>query len=338
MRRLELPAGLLAATTLSSVLSWFPAGVAMAAKPAGLPGSYPARPVRVIVGSAPGGGADFLARTVAGKLSDAWGSQFVVENIATGIGGILALNTTFRAAPDGYTLQNTSGSTFQNAMFTARVEYDVRKAFTPIAQLTISPSYMAFYPGAPFRTLGDMLAHARAQPGRLNFGSSGVGSGAHLAGELLADMAGVKLTHIPYKGAGQSTIDAMGGRIEIVFGSPAAITPHVRSGKLRGIAITAARRMPAQPDVPTLDELGIKGYEYVSWIGWVGPAGVPDPIVRALNAGVNGILGASEIGKALVEEGASINPVSPEQFRRNIVDTLGLVEGIIRKTGIDLAR
>ena len=321
---------------LSFVASLEMAGTAIAAKPAGLPGNYPTRPVRVIVGSAAGGGADALARLVTGKLSESWGNQFIVENIATGVGGILALQTTHKAAPDGYTLQNTSGSTFQNATFSAKLDFDVRKVFVPIAQLTISPSYMAFNPNAPFKTMKDMIAYAKANPGKVNFGSSGIGSGAHLAGELLGDMADIKLTHIPYKGAGQSTIDAIGGRIEIVFGSPGAITPHVKTGKLRGIGVTAARRMPAQPDVPTFDELGIKGYEYVSWIGWVGPTGVPDPIVRALNAEVNKILLAPEIARVLVEDGASANPVTPEQFRKNIADALNLVEGIIKKTGISL--
>ncbi len=312
------------------------AGITHAAKPVGLPNNYPNKPVRVIVGSAPGGGADALARLVSSKISESWGNQFVVENIATGVGGILALQTTNKSAPDGYTIQNTSGSTFQNATFTARLDFDVRKAFVPIAQLTISPSYLAFYPGAPFRTMKEMITYAKANPGKVNFGSSGIGSGAHLAGELLADMADIKLTHIPYKGAGQSTIDAIGGRIELVFGSSGAITPHVKTGKLRGIGITAAKRMPAQPDVPTFDELGVKGYEYVSWIGWVGPTGVPDPIVKALNAEVNKILVAPEIAKILVEDGASASPVSPEQFRKNIVDTLALIENIIKKTGINL--
>jgi tripartite-type tricarboxylate transporter receptor subunit TctC len=197
---------------------------AHAAKPAGLPGDYPARPVRVIVGSAAGGGADALARLISGKMSEAWGAQFFVDNIATSVGGILALQTTYKSPPDGYTIQNTSGSTFQNATFQHKMDFDVRKVFAPVVQITISPQYMTLSPKAPFSTLKELIAYAKANPGVVSYGSSGVGSGAHLLGEYLSDLAGIKMTHIPYRGAGQSMVDAIAGRSRLY--SPARPQPR----------------------------------------------------------------------------------------------------------------
>jgi len=313
-------------------------GAVHAQKPSGLPGNYPSKPVRVIVGSAAGGGTDALARLLSAKLSESWGSSFYVENITSGIGGILALQVLQKSAPDGYTLMNSSGSTFQNATFQNqdKLNFDVRKAFVPIVQTTIAPQYMAFYPKAPFTTLKEMIAYAKANPEKVTFGTSGVGSGAHLLGEYISDLAGIKMSHIPYKGAGQSTVDAIGGRILVVFGSQPAITPHVNRGTLRGVGISTAKRMPLQPDTPTIAEQGLPALDYTSWQGWLGPVGIPDPIVRAINAGVNRTSEDPEVRKILLADGA--NPVSytPEQFAKNIAEALNLVDGILKKTGIKL--
>jgi len=314
--------------------------VAHAAKPAGLPGNYPNKAVRVIVGSAAGGGADALARLMTSKLSDAWGTSFYVENIATGVGGILALQTTFKSRPDGYTIQNSSGSTFQNATFQHKLEFDVRKVFTPVAQITISPQFMSLYPKAPFSNLKELVAYAKANPGKISYGSSGVGSGAHLVAEYISDLAGIKMTHVPYRGAGQSTVDAIGGRIQVVFTSPTAAGPHIARGTLKAVGITAAQRMKAQPDVPTLAEQGVPGLEtldYVSWIGWVTRTGTPKPIIDALNKAINVTISDPKVYNAIVGDGGSPVTYTPEEFGRNINKALDQVDMIVKKTGIKLA-
>lgn len=311
-------------------------GLAHAQKPQGLPGNYPTKPVRIIVGSAAGGGADALARLMAGKLSELWGSSFFVENIATSVGGILALQTTYKSAPDGYTIQNSSGSTFQNATFQHKLEFDVRKVFAPVAQITISPQYLTMYPKAPFSNLKEMIAYAKANPGKVTFGSSGVGSGAHLVGEYLSDLAGIKMTHIPYRGAGQSMVDAMAGRILLVFTSQTAATPHVKSGKLKQIGVSTGKRMELQPDVPTIAEQGVPGLHYVSWIGWVTRAGAPKPIINALNGAVNKVIKDPAVYKVMLADGSNPVTISPEEFGKNINDALNLVEDIVKKTGINL--
>jgi len=324
------------ATTLCAASLIGMVGVAQAQKPSGLPNNYPNKPVRVIVGSAPGGGADNVARMIAGKMSESWGNSFIVENIASGIGGILALQQIHKSAPDGYTISNTSGSTIQNAHFQNRVSFDVRKDLKPIVQTTIAPQYMAFYPKAPFSTFKELVAYAKAHPGEVTFGTSGVGSGSHLLGEYIADLAGIKLRHIPYKGAGQSTVDAIAGRILIVFGSQPAITPHVNRGTLRPVGISTAKRMPLQPDTPTIAEQGLPGLDYTSWQGWLGVSGIPDPIVRALNAGVNKTIQDPALMKILIAEGANPVNITPEEFGKNINDALNLVDSILKKTGIKL--
>lgn len=311
-------------------------GAAHAAKPAGLPDDYPSKPVRVIVGSAAGGGADALARLISAKMSEAWGAQFFVENIATSVGGILALQTTYKSKPDGYTIQNTSGSTFQNATFQHKMDFDVRKVFAPVAQITISPQYMTLYPKAPFTNLKELIAYAKANPGKVAYGSSGVGSGAHLLGEYLSDMAGIQMTHIPYRGAGQSMVDAIAGRIQVVFTSQTAATPHVRRGALRPVGVSTGTRMPLQPDVPTIAEQGLPGLHYVSWIGWVTRTGAPKPIVDALNAEVNRIIKDPAVYKIMLADGSNPVTISPEEFGKNINDALNLVESIVKKTGIKL--
>ena len=324
------------ATTLCAASLLGLAGAAQAQKPSGLPNNYPSKPVRVIVGSAAGGGADNVARMISAKMTEAWGNPFLVENISSGIGGILALQQIHKSAPDGYTISNSSGSTIQNAHFQNKVSFDVRKDLKPIVQTTIAPQYMAFYPKAPFTTLKEMVAYAKANPGKVTFGTSGVGSGSHLLGEYIADLTGIQLQHIPYKGAGQSTVDAIGGRIMIVFGSQPAITPHVNRGTLRPVGISTAKRMPLQPDTPTIAEQGLPGLDYTSWQGWLGVSGIPDPIVRALNLGVNKAIQEPELMKILLAEGANPVNLTPEEFGKNINDALSLVDGILKKTGIKL--
>jgi len=286
--------------------------------------------VRWIVPFAPGGPTDVVVRVVAPKLSERIGQAVLIENRA-GAAGNIGTELAARAAPDGYTLQNTSGSTFQNAMFTARVEYDVRKAFTPIVQLTISPSYMAFYPGAPFRTLAEMLADARINPGKLNFGSSGVGSGAHLAGELLADMAGVKLTHIPYKGAPQGRVAVMARECDFMFDGLLATLPLFRAGKLRALGVTYASAM--LPDMPVIGA-SLPGYEWITHQAVFAPVHTPSTLAQRLHREVTHVLDRADVRDKGIRLGTELRSSAPGDVTRMMTTETSRMREALRKNGV----
>lgn len=305
-------------------------------KPIGLPGNYPTKPVRVIISSAPGGGADFLGRTVFGKLSEQWGTPFHAENLSSGVNGIRAIDATVKAAPDGYTLLVTTSATFLSAAFVSNPAYDIRTATSPIAQFSSSPLLVGVHPGQPYSNIRELVAYAKNRPGEISYGVPGIGSGAHLGGELIGYMTGIKMTVIPYKGAGQAVIDALAGRIPIVIGSTAALVTHVRNGKLKSLGISSANRVPTMPDQHTLNESGLPGYEYTGWFGVVGQAALPSPIVMALNQEINRIINTPETMKALTAAGADPLTGSPQQFRATILSALEKAGTVIKATGIKL--
>jgi len=309
---------------------------ALAQKPAGLPGNYPAKPVRVLIGAAPGGGTDILGRLVFGKLGEVWGTPFVLENMVSGLGGVVALEATAKAPADGHTLLVTTGSSFLSAAFNAQSSFDVRKAIAPIAQLTVASLIVAYNPNQPYNNLKEFIAYARANPGKINYGISGVGSSAHLSGELMQHMANFRMTAVPYKGAGQSVIDAVGGRIELVIGSVTALAPHVKSGKLKSLGVTSAVRMPSVPDFHTLAESGIPGFDYAGWFGAVAPAGIPQPIALALNQGIQRVINLPEMQQTLLKGGSDPVTGSMEQFRATILNGLEKTEIVLKATGLKL--
>ena len=305
-------------------------------KPSGLPGNYPSKPVRIIISSAPGGGADFLGRAVFGKLAERWGSPFNAENLATGVNGVRAMDTTVKSTPDGYTLLVTSSATFLSAAFVNMPSYDVRTATMPIAQFSSSPLLVGIHPGQPYTNLKEFIAYAKTRPGEISYGVPGIGSGAHLAGELMGYMTGIKMTVIPYKGAGQAVIDAIAGRIPVVISSSAALFPYVKSGKLRSLGISTSTRVPTMPDQHTLAESGIPGFEYAGWFGVVGPTGIPQPIVAALNQEINRIINAPEMFKILTTGGVDPQTGTPQQFLNTILGALEKVDTVIKATGLKL--
>ena len=305
-------------------------------KPAGLPGNYPSKPVRVLISAAPGGGADFSGRTVFTKLGERWGTTFLPDNSMAGAGGLIAMEAGAKAAPDGHTLLITSGSTYIAATFTGKFDFDTRKAYSPIAQFTTGAVLVGAYPGEPYNNLKDMIAYAKANPGKLSYGATGVGSSLHLTGELIQNMAGIKMQHIPYKGTGQSVIDAISGRIQLVIGSTTALIPHVRAGKIKTLGITSANRLPSIPDQPTLAEMGLPGFDYTSWFGVVGPAGMNPAIVNALNTEINRILDTPEMTKMFLDQGTDLMTGTPEQFRGTILGTLDKTEKVLKATGLKL--
>jgi len=259
-------------------------GVALAQAPA-----YPSRPVRLIVGFAPGGAADILGRITALKLSEALGQQFVVDNRG-GAGGLIATEIAARASPDGYTLLFTSPPHAINAALYRKAAYEPVRDFAAVAHVVSTAMVLAGHPSVPFRTVQELVAHARANPGRLTYGSAGSGSSGHLAMELFRAATKADIVHVPYKGTGPVLNDLIAGQIQLTVGSAAPTLPQVRAGKVRAIAVTGKRRATVLPDVPTVAESGYPDFEVTQWFGILAPAGTPASVVIALNKAVQAVL------------------------------------------------
>lgn len=312
------------------------APLALAQKPASLPAGYPAKPVRVLIGTAPGGSTDFLSRTVLSKVGEKWGSTFVMENISSVAGGAIALDAALKQPADGHTILTCAGSTFQNATFTQKVPYDVRKVFTGVIQFTVSPLVMGATAALPVNNVKELIAHAKAHPRELNIATTGIGSSAHLSGELFNMLAGVEMVSVPYKGVAPSVTDTIAGRTQVTFGTSVALLPHVRAGKLKLLGITSPRRLSSLPDVPTIAEMGVPGFDYVGWIGAVVRSGTPPAIVAALNADGVQVMKSPDIQKALAADGSEAAYASVEQFRETIDSALERAGRLIRERGLVL--
>jgi tripartite-type tricarboxylate transporter receptor subunit TctC len=244
---------------------------------------YPKRPVRMVLSfGAPGGAPDTIARTLAPRLSEMWGQQLVIDP-RQGAGGIVGTEIAAKAAPDGYTLLLVSPSHAINPALHSKMPYDSVRDFSPVTQLAEVPNILSENPAVAARTVKELIALAKAKPGQLAYGSAGVGSSQHLAGELFREMAGINLVHVPYKAASATNIDLIAGRIQLAFSSSSSI-PHIRSGKLVGLAVTTGKRSSALPELPTMAEAGVPGYEAASWYGLLVPAGTPQPIISKLHA------------------------------------------------------
>jgi len=298
-----------------------------------LPAGYPTKSIRLLVGNAPGGGIDITARVVAQKISDKWGRTVVVDN-RPGASGVIALDLTQQAAPDGYTFLVTSGSLIASAMAQRKIPYDVRAAYAPVTQLTSLYYVLLIHPSLPVNSLKELIAYGRSKPGALNYGSSGVGGAGHLGGELLAAMANIKMVHVPYKGSGLVLADLISGQIQLGFTSTLSGMPHVRSGRLKGLAVTSAKRAQAFPDLPTLAEAGVPGFELVNWYGLFAPAGTPPAIVALLHRDVSQSLAGADAQAAFARDGADAAPsASPEAFRRVLAKEVEDWQKIVRLPG-----
>ena len=248
--------------------------------------AYPTKPLRLIVPFAPGGGTDIVARLLAQKLTESFKQTVIVDNRAGG-GGTMGAETTVRATPDGYTTIIMSGSYATNAAM-YKLPYDPVNDVVPMGLIGDTAFIIALHPGVPIKNVGELVAFAKAKPGALNYGSSGTGGIAHLSGELFDMLAGTKMTHIAYKGTGPALNDLLGGQIQLIFGSAPATIPLVRANRLRAIAVTTTKRSAALPDLPTVAEAGVPGYEVVLWYGVLGPKGLPKDIVARSGAGEGG--------------------------------------------------
>ncbi len=296
--------------------------------------SYPDKPIRFIVGFAPGGVTDIVARALGQKLYERLGQQVVVDNRAGG-SGVIAAVMTAKSPPDGYTLLMSSISTMAtNVSTSANLPYDPLRDFAPITLVVVTPYLATVNAVLPIANLREFIALAKAKPGQLNFGSSGTGGGAHLAVELFKVMAGIELTHVPYKGASLALTDLMGGHIQLTFSQPPIVLPHIRSGKVKGLAITSAQRLAALPEFPTFAESGVAGYEATSWQGLVAPAGTPRAIVMKLNAEIRRALRLPDIGTRLAAEGSEAGNTTPDEFGAYIRREITKWAKVVKTSGI----
>lgn len=309
-----------------------------AAQPATAPASgpaYPSRPIRIISPFAPGGGNDVLCRTVAQKLAENLKQQVLVEN-RPGANGIIGTEAAARSAPDGYTIILIPSGHAVNATLYRKLPYDSIKDFTPITLVGSSPLVLAVHPSVPAKNVKELAALAKARPGQFTYGSAGVGSSGHLAGALFETMTGTKLVHIPYKGMGLVVSDLIGGQVTLTFGTSLSVVPQVRSGKLRALATTGAQRSPALPDLPTVAESGIPGYEASLWYAFVGPARLPPEIVRRLNSEIVAVLGLPDVRERLASQGVDVRSSTPEELGRLLASDLERWAKVIQRVGVRL--
>jgi tripartite-type tricarboxylate transporter receptor subunit TctC len=296
--------------------------------------TYPAKPVRFIVAFPAGGGNDVLARLVAQKLSSAYGQQFIVDN-RTGAGGTIGAELAARSTADGYTLFLAAVATHAiNPNLQRNLPYDPVRDFDPVCLMASAALVLAVHPSLPVRSVPQLVALAKARPGAINYASSGNGSSAQLAAELFKSMTRTNLQHVPYKGIAQGLNDLLGGHVQVIFNTAAALLPHVKSGRLRALAVTTAKRVPALPDLPTIAESGVPGYQTGSWWGIVVPAGTPRPIIDSLNREIINALRGPEISARLNAEAVLPIGSTPEEFAAHIRDELARLGKVIREAHI----
>lgn len=323
---MNIPYAGLVFTAFATAVVFFPPASAAAA------GAYPDRPVRLVVGFPPGGAADILGRVAAQQLSDRLGQQVVVDNRG-GAGGLIATEIAARANADGYTLLFSSIPHVINPHLYKKVSYDAIKDFTPVVQFVAVPLMMAAGPSLPAKTVKDLITYAKANPGKINYGSAGSGSSSHLAVELFKSMAGVRMEHIPYKGTGPLITDLLAGQIGVTIASAVPLAPQVRSGgKLRGLAVTGPKRSAAFPELPAIAET-VPGYEVVNWFGIFAPAGTPAAIVKRVNAELNAALASPELVKRLNAQGADAVGGSAEAFARVVKADFAKWAKVVKESG-----
>jgi tripartite-type tricarboxylate transporter receptor subunit TctC len=296
--------------------------------------SYPARPVRLLVPSTPGGSVDTLARAVATRLSEKWGQQMVVDN-RPGAGGVIAAELTAKAPPDGYTLiMCTVASCATNVSLHRNLSYDPVRDFEPVTLIATQNLMLLIHPSIAAGTVKELVAMAKANPGKYSFASAGNGTGGHLSGELFKILAGIDMLHVPYKGVAPAIVDVIGGQVSMTFASILSSLPHVKSGKLKALAVTGSRRSPAAPELPTMMEAGVKGYESATWYGVLAPARTSKDIVHKLNADIVGMLKQPEVRDRLSKEGADPVGSSPQEFGSYIKAEIAKWSKVIRSAKI----
>ncbi len=297
---------------------------------------YPAKPVRIIVPFPAGGNADILARILGQKMTESWGQPIIVDNRA-GAAGIIGAQAAAKAQPDGYTLfMGTTGTQTTNPAVYAKLPYDSLRDFAPVSNFAGSPYVLVVHPSLPAKTLGGLIALAKARPGALHYASFGAGSSAHLTGEMLRSMAKIDIVHVPYKGGPPALADLVGGHIEMMFNLLPGILPHVKAGKLRALAVAAGTRAPAIPAIPTFAESGMPDLQSDSWYGILVPAGTPKDIISKLNAEMQRVLAMPDVKERLATEGAEAMGNTPEQFADQIRKDLARYAKVAAAAGVKI--
>ena len=294
---------------------------------------YPARPIRMLVPFSAGGNVDIVARVVGAKLAADLRQPFVVENKA-GAGGTIGVATLAKSPGDGYTLMMMNQALAFSASLYSDLPYDTLRDLAPIAYVGATPNALVVTNSLPVKTVQEFLAYARANPGRIAYGSAGIGGATHLAVELLQSLTGTKLTHVPYKGAGPALTDLISGQIQAMLVPMPAVMPYVKGGKLRALATSGASRSPALPGLPTIAEAGVPGYEYTTWFGMFGPGTLPKPLVARLNTAVNKALADAELGEKLAQQGLEVRAMTSGQFTEIVRADVTRWGKIIRDLGV----
>ncbi len=292
---------------------------------------YPQRPIRILVPFTPGGSTDILARMLGQKLTDAWGYQVIVDNRA-GANGVVAAELTARSNPDGHTLMMVAIGHAINASLQKKLPYDTEKDFAPISLTAVLPLLVAVHPSSKATNMKELIALAKS-PG-VTYASGGIGSSQHLAAELINSMAKVKMNHVPYKGGNQGTLDLIGGHVEMMASTILTVAPHVKAGKLRALAITTAKRSTAWPEIPTVSEAALKGYESVAWYGLVAPAGLQPAVLEKLSGEIIKGTKAADMQSALIKQGADPVGGTPKEFSAFIRSEMTKYSKVIREAGI----
>ena len=302
--------------------------------PVAAQGAYPNKSVKLIVPFPPGGGNDVIGRVIAQKLSDRWGQTVVVDNRA-GANGIVGLQALTQSAPDGYTLAvGAAGPLAVNPSLYARLPYDPIKDFAPITNMVNYPLLLVTHPSVPVKNVRELVALAKAKPDQLSYASPGSGNSGHLAGELFNSMAGVQTVHVPYKGQGPALTDLLSGQVSMLYSSIPSVIQQVKSGQLRALAVGSAKRLPSLPDIPTLAESGVPGYEAYSWVGLVAPAHTPADIVKKIHRDVSDILKDKEVAEKLNQQGALPVGDTPEEFGLYIKSEIAKWGKVVRDANI----
>ena len=302
--------------------------------PSGPAATYPAKGVRVIVGLAPGGTTDVFTRILAQRLTDAWGQNVIVEN-RPGASGMIGAEAVAKAAPDGYTLLVSPQTSLAVApALYGKAPYDTAKDFAPVSLLGSTPLLMIVHPSFPAKTFAEFTSLAKRPGYPLTFGSGGIGSSPHMAGELLSAQLGIRMTHVPYKGENPAIADTIGGQIPIMFGNLPVAVPHVKTGRLRALANTTAVRSPLAPDVPTLVESGIKGFEIATWYGMLAPAGTSPDTVARIRRDASRVLGQPETRDRLTNMGVDVIVNSPEEFAAYLRSEIARYTKIVKSAGL----
>jgi tripartite-type tricarboxylate transporter receptor subunit TctC len=299
---------------------------------AGSGATYPAKPIRVIVGFPPGSGADITARVIGAKAGEALAQQVIVDN-RPGAASNIAAELSAKAPPDGYTLFIGTVANTINATLYPKLPFDFARDFAPVALTTAAPNVLVVHPSVPAKSVKELVALAKGRPGQLNFASSGTGTAPHLSGELFKALAGVNLVHIPYKGSPPAVTDLMAGEVALMFSPSSTVLPHVKSGRLRALAVTTASRLPSLPDLPTVAESGLKGYETITWFGFVAPAKTPPAVVTRLNAEIVKVLALPDVRNQFGIQGIEVLGGTPEQFASTIRDEIAKWAKVIRLSG-----